>query len=157
MIIWLHPCRGFSCFSVYSFPQQKMPFLAEFPVKEGRPPRGKSACSTDISAFATSAWTSNFFFFSYYLFFWTASPLSLSYHTALMLTFSPGVKSSVTNSQLQLLFSSGMSSPGRLASGFGRGRNKDNALLFPVQGRASWITNSSPRWKQQRYLCRASW
>lgn len=128
----MHPCRGFSCFSVYSFPQQKLHFLAEFSVKEGRPPRGKPVCSTDISAFATSAWTLNFFSFPYYLFFQNASPLSLSYHTALMLTFSPGVKSSVTNSQLQLLFSSGMSSPGRLASGFGRGRNKDNVLLFPM-------------------------
>lgn len=135
MIIWMHPCGGFSCFSIYSFPQQKLPFLAEFSVKEGRPPRGKTACSTDISAFATFAWTLNFLDFpppTYYLFFRTAFPLSLSYHTALMLTFSPGVKSSVTNSQLQLLFSSGMSSPGRLASGFGRGRNKDDVLPFPV-------------------------
>lgn len=39
-----------------------------------------------------------------------------SYQMALMVTFSPGVRSWGTNSQWQLLLSSAMSSPGRLAS-----------------------------------------
>lgn len=39
-----------------------------------------------------------------------------AYHTALMVTLSPGVKSWGTNSQWQLLLSSTISSPGRLAS-----------------------------------------
>lgn len=42
--------------------------------------------------------------------------IKIPYHTALMLTLRPGVRSSVTNSQLQLLLSSTISSPGRLAS-----------------------------------------
>lgn len=39
-----------------------------------------------------------------------------SYQMALMVTFRPGVRSWGTNSQWQLLLSSAMSSPGRLAS-----------------------------------------
>lgn len=39
-----------------------------------------------------------------------------SYQMALMVTFSPGVRSWGTNSQWQLLLSSARSSPGRLAS-----------------------------------------
>lgn len=131
-VIWMHPCGGFSCFSIYSFPKQKLPFLAKLSVKQGRPPRGKTACGTHMSAFASTSWALHFSFFSIIYSSGSDPPLSLSYHTALMLTFSPGVKSSVTNSQLQLLFSSGMSSPGRLASGFGTGKEKHNTLLFPV-------------------------
>lgn len=147
----MHPCRGFSCFCIYSFPQQKLPFLAEFSVKEGRPPRGKTACSTGISAFAISAWILHFFFFSYHIFFWTI--FSLSYHTALMLTFSPGVKSSVTNSQLQLLFSSGISSPGRLASGLGKSRNKRQRVTIPPrQARKGKLGCKQQPWRKHREL-----
>lgn len=128
---WMHPCRGFSCSCIFNFPQQKIPFLAEFSVKEGRPPRGKAACNTGISAFV---WTLYFILF-HRLFFQIAFPFSLSYHTALMLTFSPGVKSSVTNSQLQLLFSSGMSSPGRLASVLGKAGIESSVLAFSSQVR----------------------
>lgn len=43
MIVWLQPCRGFSCFSDVVFPSlsKKLPFLAAFSAKEGRPPRGE--------------------------------------------------------------------------------------------------------------------
>lgn len=47
------------------------------------------------------------------------------HHTARMLTLRPGVRSSVTNSQLQLLLSSAASSPGRLASGRGGGGGRE--------------------------------
>lgn len=48
-----------------------------------------------------------------------------SYQMALMVTFSPGVRSWGTNSQWQLLLSSAMSSPGRLASKARREIKKD--------------------------------
>lgn len=55
-----------------------------------------------------------------------AACLIFAYHTALMVTFSPGVKSWGTNSQWQLLLSSTMSSPGRLAS---KKHNTDSRTL----------------------------
>lgn len=61
------------------------------------------------------------------------------HHTARMLTLRPGVRSSVTNSQLQLLLSSTMSSPGRLASGW-----KDTAREGPGSTRRCGAWCSGP-------------
>lgn len=124
--------QGIVLFLQFFLPSAKIALSDRIFCKGGQATQGKTILQHRRFSICPLCLDFKFLFFPYCLFFRTASPLSLSYHTALMLTFSPGVKSSVTNSQLQLLFSSGMSSPGRLASGFGRGRNKDNALLFPM-------------------------
>ena len=67
-----------------------------------------------------------------------------------MLTLRPGVRSSVTNSQLQLLLSSTMSSPGRLASGWkdtaregpGHPRDGGGLVLRPRSARVSEGTSA---------------
>lgn len=75
-----------------------------------------------------------------------AACLIFAYHTALMVTFSPGVKSWGTNSQWQLLLSSTMSSPGRLAS---KKHNTDSRTLElvhkpPKPPKTSSLTSSVP-------------
>lgn len=79
-VIWMHPCGGFSCFSIYSFPKQKLPFLAKLSVKQGRPPRGKAACSTHMSVFASTSQALKFSFFSIICFSDRFPPLPLLPH-----------------------------------------------------------------------------
>lgn len=79
-LIWMHPCGGFSCFSIYSFPKQKLPFLAKLSVKQGRPPRGKTACGTHVSI-CQHFLGFTLLIFLYNLFFWIGSlPLPLLPH-----------------------------------------------------------------------------
>lgn len=158
-IIWMHPCRGLSCFSNFSFHQQKLLFLTEFSVKEGRPPRGKPSCSTDVSAFAPSAWTLNFFFFPIVYFSGPLPPspslttLPWCWLSVLVSNLPSQTRSCSFCSHQECLLRGG------LLLGLGEGGIKTTRYYFPCwcrerKGKSDHKQKS--RGKHQRYLCWAS-
>lgn len=79
---------SFGCIPAGDFPvspfipslSKKLPFLAKLSVKQGRPPRGKIACSTHMSAFASPSWALHFSFFSIIYFSGLLPPIPLLPH-----------------------------------------------------------------------------